>query len=59
MLRHTHATELLRHGWDCAKVQRRLGHSSIQTTLDIYSHLDTRNLKEAFITYQAKKEQPS
>ena len=34
MLRHTHATQLLREGMDMAYVQKRLGHAHIQTTLD-------------------------
>ena len=55
MFRHTHATELLRHGWDCDKVKKRLGHTSIQTTLNVYSHLNTQDLKEAFISYQINK----
>ena len=55
MFRHTHATELLRNGWDCSKIQKRLGHSSIQTTLNIYSHLDNQDLKEAFMSYQLKR----
>lgn len=29
MFRHTHATQLLREGWDAALVQKRLGHSSV------------------------------
>lgn len=56
MFRHTHATELIRDGWDCSKIQKRLGHANIQTTLNIYSHLDTQDLKKAFISYQLKKE---
>jgi hypothetical protein len=30
MLRHTHATELIRSGWDAAYVQKRLGHAHVQ-----------------------------
>jgi integrase/recombinase XerD len=47
MLRHTHATELIRDGWDAAKVQKRLGHASVQTTLNIYTHLNDEDLKQA------------
>jgi integrase len=38
-LRHTHATLLLAAGVHPKVVQERLGHSSIQITLDIYSHV--------------------
>lgn len=55
MLRHTHATELLRNGWDCAYVQKRLGHSSVQTTLNTYAHLSTDDLKNAFKAYQKNR----
>jgi len=37
-LRHIHATLLLKAGTHPLIVQERLGHSSIATTLDIYSH---------------------
>lgn len=59
MLRHTHASELIRAGWDASLVQKRLGHASVQTTLDIYSHVNQEDLKhafEAFQAHQAKKE---
>ncbi len=38
-LRHAHATILLQQGVHPKIVQERLGHSSISTTLDIYSHV--------------------
>lgn len=38
-LRHTHASLLLRLGVNPKIVQERLGHSSIDVTMDIYSHL--------------------
>jgi len=37
-LRHTHATELLRAGVHPKIVAERLGHASVKTTLDRYSH---------------------
>ena len=37
--RHTHASLMLKQGVHPKIVQERLGHSSISTTLDIYSHL--------------------
>ena len=36
--RHTHASLMLKHRVHPKVVQERLGHSSISTTLDIYSH---------------------
>lgn len=38
-LRHTHCTKLLMNGADVKYVQYRMGHKSIKTTLDIYTHL--------------------
>lgn len=44
--RHTHATILLKQGVHPKIVQERLGHSSIQVTLDTYSHI-VAGLQEA------------
>ncbi len=38
-LRHTHATLLLALGVDIKTISKRLGHSSIVTTLNIYTHV--------------------
>jgi len=45
MLRHTHATELLRSGVSIELVAKRLGHKSIETTRSIYEHLTAEDLK--------------
>jgi integrase len=37
--RHSHASILLKQGIHPKIVKERLGHSSISTTLDIYSHV--------------------
>ena len=51
MFRHTHATELLRAGWDAAYVQKRLGHAHIQTTTSIYAHLSGEDMGRAYARY--------
>lgn len=38
-LRHTHATLLLLAGTDIKTTSERLGHSSINITLNVYSHV--------------------
>jgi integrase len=38
-LRHTAATEMLRHGLHPKVVSERLGHASTRVTLDVYSHV--------------------
>jgi integrase len=37
--RHTHATQLLKGGVHAKVAQERLGHSTIATTMDLYSHV--------------------
>jgi len=37
--RHTHASYMLKQGIHPKVIQERLGHSSIQVTLDTYSHV--------------------
>ena len=44
--RHTHATLMLKQGVHPNIVQERLGHSTIEMTLDVYSHV-TPGLQEA------------
>ena len=39
LFRHTYATRLLKAGYAPERVKYLLGHSSIQTTLDVYSHV--------------------
>lgn len=46
-LRHTHATLLLKANIHPKVVQERLGHESINTTLDTYSHVIPTMQKEA------------
>lgn len=46
-LRHTHATMLLSLGAYPKVIQERLGHSTIATTMDIYSHVAPTMQREA------------
>lgn len=57
LLRHTHATELIRAGMDLIYVQKRLGHASIQITVDTYVHLLNDDQKIAYKKYLAKCEE--
>jgi integrase len=44
-LRHSHATQLLLAGVHPKVAQERLGHSTISTTMDLYSHV-TETMQE-------------
>jgi len=57
MFRHTHATELLRAGWDAAYVQKRLGHAHIQTTINTYAHLSGEDMGTAYARYLQERGQ--
>jgi hypothetical protein len=56
MLRHSHASDLLKSGWEMSLIQKRLGHASIQTTIDIYTHIDNKQMKQAFKQFLSSKE---
>ncbi|MDY3359498.1 MAG: tyrosine-type recombinase/integrase [Clostridium celatum] len=46
-LRHTNATLMLEYGVNIKVAKQRLGHASILTTMDIYSHVIEKVEKEA------------
>lgn len=46
-LRHSHASYLINKGYDIQIVSKRLGHSKISTTYDIYAHLYPNKESEA------------
>jgi integrase len=56
LLRHTHATELIRAGWDLAHVQNRLGHADIQTTINTYIHLSDEEMMEEYKKYISERD---
>jgi integrase/recombinase XerD len=55
-LRHSHATELIRAGWDASYVQQRLGHAQVQTTINTYVHLTDEDLSQKWRTFQEAKQ---
>jgi integrase/recombinase XerD len=56
LLRHSHATELIKADWDASYVQKRLGHAQVQTTMNTYVHLDDDDLSQKWRTYQEEKQ---
>lgn len=51
--RHTHATMLLEHGFKMDYVSKRLGHSSIYTTANIYDTITDKREKDAVDAMEA------
>ncbi len=49
LFRHTYATSLYNAGIDIKTAQYLLGHSSIQLTMDIYTHLDNSRIESATV----------
>lgn len=48
--RHSHATLLLQNGIVINEISRRLGHSKVSTTLDVYTHTDLTQEKRVYNT---------
>src|SRR3989440_3179264 len=61
VLRHTHATALARsylqagEAVDWKFIQERLGHASVVTTMQTYTHLTNEDRKQAYERYQQKR----
>lgn len=53
--RHSHATFLLQNGIMINEVSRRLGHSKVSTTLDIYAHTNLEQEKRVLATLSSTR----
>lgn len=51
-LRHTYCTDLARAGVDIRTAQKLMGHASITTTANIYTHVDDEDLRKAGVALE-------
>lgn len=52
-LRHTHCSLLFEAGVSIKAVQDRLGHTDIQTTMNIYAHVTNKTKEEAIQKFES------
>ena len=50
-LRHTHCSLLFEAGASLKEVQDRLGHTDVQTTMNIYAHVTKKAKEEAILKF--------
>jgi len=53
--RHTYATKLIRASSDVAAAQKALGHASVRTTIDVYTHLQVEDVARAIEAMDAAR----
>jgi len=53
MSRHTYATKLIRTTGNAAATQKALGHASVRTTIDVYTHLEVADVASAVEAMEA------
>jgi Phage integrase family len=53
--RHTYATKLIRATGDVATAQKALGHASVRTTIDVYTHLQVTDVARAVEAMEAAR----
>ena len=54
IFRHTFCTELINKGMNLKSVQYVMGHASIETTLNIYTHVNKMDVFEEFAKISGK-----
>jgi integrase len=58
-LRHSFASRLARHGVPITHAQRLLGHSTVEMTMRVYTHLGEEQMREAIGKIDAKVTSPT
>ena len=56
LLRHTFCTNMINYGMNIKTVQYLMGHSSVQMTLEVYTHANQENVINDFANIMNKSE---